>query len=275
MPMPGCWERIAQAARKNRSRLCIGLDVDPARFPEVLRESKNPVLEFNRRVIEATVDLVCCYKPNIAFYEALGGDGLEALRRTIRHIDSRVPVILDVKRGDIGNTARMYAKAAFEHYGADAVTVNPYLGYDSVSPFLDYADRGVFLLCLTSNPGSADFQLVPSGEPLYERVALAARRWDEGLGRLGLVVGATHPDRVGRIRELCGELPFLLPGIGEQGGSVDTVAAAEVERPDRLGVVVNASRSVIYAGKGPEFENDVRKAAAELREQIGFPSAKQ
>ncbi|MFH1069558.1 MAG: orotidine-5'-phosphate decarboxylase [Candidatus Glassbacteria bacterium] len=273
--MPGCWERIAQAAGKNRSRLCIGLDVDTARFPEILKREKDPVLAFNRRVVEATLDLVCCYKPNIAFYESLGGPGLEALRKTILHIARRVPVILDCKRGDIGSTARMYAQAAFEHFGADAVTVSPYLGFDSVEPFLKYEDRGVFLLCLTSNPGSADFQLVPESQPLYERVASAARRWDEGRGRLGLVVGATHPDKVGRLREIAGELPFLLPGIGAQGGSLEAVAAAEIARADRIGVVVNASRSVIYAGSGPDFDNEVRKAAIEHRNRIEFPEAKQ
>lgn len=265
-----CWERIAEASLRNNSRLCVGLDTDPRRLPDKIRTKTDPIYSFNCAIIEATLDLVCCYKPNAAFYEAQGAAGVEALVRTIRFIGGRVPVILDVKRGDIGNTATQYARAAFEWFKADAVTVNPYMGLDSVAPFMEFSDRGVFVLCLTSNPGSADFQLLPEENPLYEQVAAKVRQWDEGKGCLGLVVGATHPDRIARLREISGDLPFLLPGIGAQGGSLEAVSAAELpgEKP---GVIVNASRSVVYAGEGNDFAVNAREAAMELRDRIGGP----
>jgi len=268
--MPLCWERIAEISLKNKSRLCVGLDVDPEKLPEPVKKKPDPIYAFNCAVIEATLDLVCCYKPNMAFYEAQGFPGLQALERTISYINGRVPVILDAKRGDIGNTAKQYAYAVFEWLRADAVTVNPYMGYDSVAPFMEYNEKGIFVLCLTSNQGSSDFQLAPEESPLYESVAVKVRDWDRGKGCLGLVVGATHPERIARIRSLAGDLPFLLPGVGAQGGSLESVAAAEVPG-DKLGVVVNASRSVIYAGKGKNFTLGVREAAQQLRTRIGTP----
>jgi len=267
--MSGCWERIAEVSRRNKSLLCVGLDTDPRRLPERIKAKPDPIYSFNCAVIEATLDLVCCYKPNAAFYEAQGAEGLHALVRTIRFINGRVPVILDIKRGDIGSTATQYARAAFEWFGADAVTVTPYLGLDSVAPFMEFPDRGIFVLCLTSNPGSADFQLLPNENPLYEQVAAKVRRWDKGKGCLGLVVGATHPEKIARIREIAGELPFLLPGIGTQGGSLEAVSAAELPG-QKLSVVVNASRSVIYArGEGNDFVVNIREAARELKERLG------
>lgn len=266
--MGECWARIASLQKANASRLCVGLDVDPSKFPGKLKGRAGKVFEFNCGVIEATHDLVCAYKPNAAFYEALGDDGMRALKKTIEFICGRVPVILDVKRGDIGNTAAQYAVAAFDGLDADAVTVNPYMGFDSVEPFLGYEDRGVFLLCLTSNSGSADFQLCPESDPLYLRVARKALEWDKGRGRLGLVVGATHAELVGEVRSLAGNLPFLLPGVGAQGGELEAVNAAEVTGIG-LGVVVNASRSVIYAGQGDNWVEQVRKAALELKNSIG------
>jgi len=270
--MSNCWERIAEIQREHRSRICIGLDTDTTKIPEHLRNEKDPICAFNCAVIEATIDLVCCYKPNMAFYEAGGLAGLEALGRTIAYIGKRVPVILDGKRGDIGNTAGMYARSAFEWLGVDAVTVSPYMGLDSVAPFMEYPDKGIFVLCLTSNQGSEDFQLFPEDDPLYERVVRKVLDWDKGKGRLGLVVGATHPEKIGRIRSLAGDLPFLLPGIGAQGGSLECVQAAELGG-GRLGVVVNASRSVIYAGKGKDFAVSVRAAAEELRKLIDNPAS--
>ena len=270
--MSGCWQRIAAAAKANNSRICVGLDSELNRIPEPLAAAPNPIYKFNCAVIDATIDLVCCYKPNMAFYEAEGIDGLKALESTIRYIDGRVPVILDAKRGDIGNTARNYARAAFEWLGADAVTVPPYMGFDSVESFLDYQDKGVFLLCLTSNASSADFQLSPADLPLHERVAAKALDWDRGKGRLGLVVGATRPEKIARIRSLAGELPFLLPGIGAQGGSIGCVDAAET-RGSGLGVVVNASRSIIFAGTDKDFTIKVREAAENLRRMVGGPGS--
>ena len=270
--MSGCWERIADAAAVNNSRICVGLDTDRTRLPESAAGETDPIYSFNCAVIDATIDLVCCYKPNTAFYEAEGLAGLKALEGTIRYIDGRVPVILDAKRGDIGNTARNYARAAFEWLGADAVTVNPYLGFDSVEPFLEYPDKGIFVLCLTSNASSADFQLSPADSPLYEQVAGKVLEWDEGKGRFGLVVGATHPEKIKRIRSMAGNLPFLLPGIGAQGGSIECVDAAELVG-NRPGVVVNASRSIIYAGEGKDFAIKVREAAENLRRLVGGPPA--
>jgi orotidine 5'-phosphate decarboxylase subfamily 2 len=262
--------RILEAAERNDSLLCVGLDSEPEKLPESLKNEEDALYRFNCEVVEATLDLVCCYKPNMAFYEAQGLEGLTALEKTIRFIDHRAPVILDAKRGDIGNTARNYAHAAFEWLGADAVTVNPYLGYDSISPYLEYEGKGIFILCLTSNEGSRDFQLGPVESPLYEQVAKKAVEWDKGRGQIGLVVGATHPTLVGRIRFISDGLPFLLPGIGAQGGSLECVSAASVTGGG-LGVVVNASRSVIYAGKGRDFANQVREAAEQHRRSIGGP----
>ncbi|MBW7996237.1 MAG: orotidine-5'-phosphate decarboxylase [Candidatus Glassbacteria bacterium] len=259
---------MAKLQEKNASRLCVGLDADPRKFPGKLKDRNDLVYEFNRDVIDATLDLVCAYKPNAAFYEALGEQGTVALRKTIEYIAGRVPVILDVKRGDIGNTAARYAAAVFEDMNADAVTLNPYMGFDAVEPFMACEGKGIFLLCLTSNEGSRDFQLYPDGDQLYARVARKAVEWDDGAGRLGLVVGATHPETVGEVRSLAGNLPFLLPGIGAQGGAIESVAAAEVEG-DGPGVVVNSSRGVIYAGEGEGWAEDVRRSALELKYMIG------
>jgi uridine monophosphate synthetase len=244
---------IEETARRNDSLLCVGLD------PRVERLLPGDDLyAFNRRIIDATRDLVCAYKPNFAFHEAAGPDGLEALRRTVAyaHDTADVPVILDAKRGDIGSTARAYARAAFEVWGADALTVNPYLGEDSVTPFTAFADKGVFLLCHTSNPGATDLQTLPCpSRPLYEAVAEKAKEWGTGL-----VVGATYPEALARVRALSPEAWILLPGVGAQGGDLADALAAGL-REDRLGVVVNSSRGVIYAP-------DPRQAALDLRKRI-------
>ncbi len=265
--MASCWERIAALQESNASRLCVGLDADPDKYPAGLKGKPESTLEFNKGIIDSTLDVVCAYKPNAAFYEAMGEAGLRALKETIAYIGGRAPVILDVKRGDIGNTASRYAAAAFEDLGADAVTLSPYMGFDSVEPFMKYEGRGIFLLCLTSNRGSRDFQLYHEGDPLYTRVARKAVEWDEGRGQLGLVVGATQDELIGHVRALSAELPFLLPGIGAQGGAIESVNAAEVSGGG-LGVVVNASRGVIYAGSGQNWREEVRRAAKELKESI-------
>jgi uridine monophosphate synthetase len=249
----GLYRRIAEAAQRNNSLLCVGLDPRPAQLAP-----GDDLYSFNRRVIDATRDLVCCYKPNFAFYESAGPEGLEALRRTVAYIhrEADVPVILDAKRGDIGSTAQAYAHAAFEVWGADALTVNPYLGQDSVTPFTAYADKGVFLLCHTSNPGATDLQILPCpSRPLYEAVAEKAGAWSTGL-----VVGATYPEALARVRSLAPDAWILLPGVGAQGGDLVGALAAGL-REDGLGVVVNSSRGIIYAP-------DPRQAALDLREQI-------
>ena len=259
-------EKLTAASRKNSSLLCVGLDPDPALMP------MEDVVEFNRAIIEATADLVCCYKPNLAFYEALGIPGLEALQRTLEHIPKDIPVIGDAKRGDIGSTARAYARAMFQQWGFDAVTANPYLGTDALEPFLEYADRGVLVLCHTSNSGAADFQELLLGNsegqrPLYEQVAIKARDWDSR-GNVGLVVGATFPAQLQTVRQLCPNIVILAPGVGAQGGDLENTVKYGVNALGE-GLIVNASRSVIFASRNKnDFAQEARKAAQELRQNL-------
>jgi len=255
------FQRLQEASTRNNSLLCIGLDPDPNRLPDWCRDSADPVLAFNRHIIDLTCDLVCAYKPNAAFYEALGGHGWSTLYDTIIYARSKgIPVILDAKRGDIGSSAASYARAAFERMGADAITVNPYMGWDAVEPFVRYADRGVFVLCLTSNEGAQDFQMLDgNGHPLFERVAEQCAGWNER-GNVGLVAGATYPDELSCVRQLAPEQWILLPGVGAQGGNLDA-ALANTLWADGNGVIVNASRAIAWA-------DDPREAAMNLREQI-------
>ncbi len=256
-------DKLAAAVRANDSLLCVGLDTDVRRLPV-----KDP-LAFNRAIIEATADLVCAYKPNLAFYEALGMPGLRLLEKTLRAIPSHIPVIGDAKRADIGNTSEMYARALFDGFGFDAATVNPYLGTDALQPFLDYKDKGIFILCRTSNPGAADFQgltVQPGGVPLYEAVARKALEWDKH-GNVGLVVGATAPAELRRVRALCPDMPLLLPGVGAQGGDIEQAVRSGV-RPGGDGIIVNASRQVLYAGGGRGYASAARQAAQDLRDAI-------
>jgi len=225
------------------------------------------VLEFNKAIIEATSDLVCAYKPNLAFYEALGSEGLAILEKTVRYVPGDIPVIADAKRGDIGNTARAYARALFSVFGFDAATVNPYLGFDSIEPFINNQDKGVFILCRTSNPGATDFQnLCTNGVPLYEVVAQKAREWNIH-GNIGLVVGATYPEELKRVRSICPEMPLLIPGIGAQGGDL---AAAVRYGADAGGqkVIISVSRQILYASQDKDFAQAARNTAREIRTQI-------
>ena len=250
------FDKLNSVAEENDSLLCVGLDPDPSHFPPRARDEGSPILAFNKQIIDATRDLVCAYKPNIAFYEAAGLEGLDALRKTVEYIPDEIPVILDAKRADIGSTARAYAKAVFEVWGADAVTVNPYLGHDALEPFAQHEDKGVFLLCHTSNPGARDFQsLVCNGRPLYELVADRALEWG-----LALVVGATYPEVLRRIRAAAPQVWILVPGIGAQGGDLEEALAAGLNSEGH-GLIINASRSIIYA-------SDPREAAEELRDRI-------
>jgi orotidine 5'-phosphate decarboxylase subfamily 2 len=217
-------EQLIAASKTRNSLVCVGLDTDPAKIPAHLGRDSKGVVAFNRAIVDATADTVCCYKPNAAFYEALGPEGISALISTRRHIPVDIPVILDVKRGDIGTTAERYAAFAYDVIGADAVTVNPYMGFDAVRPFLR-PGKGVFVLCLTSNPTAADFQFLSAdGRPLFEHVAEAAVRWAQE-GDIGLVAGATRPEHLARIREIAPELPVLVPGVGAQGGDAGAVIA--------------------------------------------------
>ncbi len=262
-------DKLRGAWRDRDSLVCVGLDPDAAKLPAAVRGSATPIFDFNRAIVDATAEFVCAYKPQAAYYAGCDADAELAL--TIRYIRDRypeIPVILDAKRGDIGATAKMYAKEAFERYGADAVTVNPYMGTDALQPFLDYADRGVVVLCRTSNPGGDDLQnLVAGGRPVYEHVAmLAANRWNAN-GNVLLVVGATYPGELKKIRELCPEMPFLVPGVGAQGGDVGQVLANGRDAAG-AGLVINSSRGIIYASGGDDFAAAAGRAARELRDEI-------
>ena len=262
-------DKLRAISRRNHSLVCVGLDVDLDRIPPFFLKGDDPVFRFNQAIVDATRDLVCAYKPNLAFYQALGEEGIGALRRTIEYIPEEVPVILDAKWGDIGSTARMYARAAFDYYRADAVTLNPYLGEDSVLPFLEYEDRGVFLLCLTSNPGAADFQYYPAdGVPLYQRVVEKALLW-KGRGNCGLGVGATRPGELQRVRQMAPDLPLLIPGVGAQGGDVEYAVRHGTDSQGEL-AIINASRSIIYASPGEDFAQAAREATLRLREEINW-----
>ncbi len=255
-------DKLLVASRKNNSLLCVGLDPDPELIPGV------DLLEFNRAIIDATSDLVCAYKPNLAFYEALGIDGLKLLVKTLEHIPKHIPVIADGKRGDIGNTARAYARALFSTFGFDAATVNPYLGTDCIEPFASYKDKGVFILCRTSNPGALDFQNLrgPEGVPLYKLVARKALEWNAN-GNIGLVMGATYPEELMSVRKLCPDMPLLIPGIGPQGGDLTAAVRYGIDKNGEKAIIV-AARQVLYATPGGEFATAARKAALGLRDRI-------
>ncbi len=286
-------DRLREASEAANSLVCVGLDVNPAMMPAgVLRQAQDErtvglrqdergacvegaVVEFNRAIVDATADLACAFKPNIAFYEALGMAGLRALEATIEHIRSAAPdcvIIMDAKRGDIGNTVEAYATAMFDAWGVDAVTVNPWGGMDTVEPWLGRADKGVFVWCRGSNPGAADLQDLPVAgedgrrEPVYMRLArnlagLPAR------GNLGLVVGATAPEQLAAVRRVCPDMPILIPGVGAQGGDLEASVRNGVDANGRL-AIINSGRGIIYASSGPDFAEAARAAAGELRDGI-------
>lgn len=260
-------DRLNCARAAADSLVCVGLDPDLDRFPEHLRSEPDAIFEFNRAIIEHTSDLVSAYKLNIAFFEVMGSGGYDALERTLTVIPDGVVAICDCKRGDMGNSARMYAKALFEHFDFDAVTVNPYQGRDSVLPFLDYTDRGVFILCLTSNESARDFQYLPvNGHPLYLEVASAAKSWNTARNA-GLVVGATQAESLAGIRAVVPDMPLLIPGIGTQGGDLETVIH-EGAGEGGGGLLINSSRSILYASGGQDFAESARAATLRLREEI-------
>jgi orotidine-5'-phosphate decarboxylase len=262
-------QKLRDVQFHQNSLLCIGLDVDADKIPLHLQSSANPVLEFNRQIIEATHDLVCAYKSNLAFYEAMGERGLATLRETVKLIPKSVLTIGDGKRGDIGNTAERYTKSLFDDFGFDSVTVNPYMGFDSVEPFLKNPEKGVFLLALTSNPGSKDFQrLKINGKPLYEKVVQAAKKWNTNQN-IGLVIGATHPRELRTIRKIVPEMPLLIPGIGKQGGDLTSAVRNGCDKNGQL-AIINASRSIIYASSGKDFAEMARAEAKKMRDEINM-----
>ena len=260
-------EKLTNIARKNKSLLCVGLDPDPQLMPGNIS-----VFEFNRAIIEATADLVCAYKLNLAFYEALDDEGLAALKRTIKYIPDDLPVIGDAKRGDIGNTAKAYARSIFANLNFDATTVNPYLGFDSIEPFIQYRDKGVFILCRTSNAGAVDFQALRceteehNHRPLFELVALKASQWNK-YGNIGLVVGATYPEELKLIRQNHPEIPILIPGVGAQGGDLASAVRYGVDAQGEK-AIINSSRQIIYASREKDFAQAAQRVASSLRHQI-------
>ena len=267
-------DRLRASCEATQSLVCVGLDVNPSAMPAGLVQQANcerAAVEFNRAIVDATADLACAFKPNIAFYEALGMPGLRALEATVSQIRDVAPncvIIIDAKRGDIGNTVEAYAKAMFDVWGFDAVTVNPWGGMDTVEPWLGHADKGVFVWCRGSNPGAGDLQdlVVDGGESVYMRLA----RDLAGLpaqGNLGLVVGATAPEQLAAVREVCPDMPVLIPGVGAQGGDLEASVRNGVDANGRL-AVINSGRGIIYASSGADFATAARAAAARLRDGI-------
>lgn len=258
---------LVSQIKKKASYLCVGLDTDLTKIPKHLLASKDPVFEFNKQIIDATVDHCVAYKPNVAFYEALGPKGWESLARTVEYIPKECFTIADAKRGDIGNTSTLYAKAFFSEMDFDSITVAPYMGRDSVEPFLTFEGKWVILLAHTSNPGSADFQLLTTeGRTLYEQVIRTSQQWSTP-ANLMYVVGATHADRMEHIRSLAPEHFFLVPGIGAQGGDLEAVSKFGLNRDG--GLLVNAARSIIFASSGQDFARDAKKEAHKLQQEMG------
>jgi len=270
-------DMLRNAERQNRSLLCVGLDPDPARFPAHLKNDASRIYDFCAAIVEATADTAIAFKPQIAYFAAhRAEEQLERLMAHMRRVAPQVPVILDAKRGDIGSTAEQYAIEAFERYGADAVTLSPFMGFDSVQPYLQYHGKGAFLLCRTSNPGGDDLQnqrfASIDGEPrLYEHVArLAQGPWNLN-GQLGLVVGATYPAEIERVREIAPTLPLLIPGVGAQGGdAVATVKAGLRTQGDETTgpIIVNSSRAILYASAGADFADAARRVAQKTRDEL-------
>lgn len=253
--------------KQKQSYLCVGLDADVAKLPGHLLNLADPIFEFNKQIIDATRPYAVAYKPNLAFYEALGAAGWESLRKTIAYIPKECLVIADAKRGDIGNTSQLYAKAFFETLGADAITVAPYMGEDSIKPFVGFPGKWVIVLAHTSNPGSEDFQLMRDGEGerLYEKVIRKAQRWATP-DQLMFVVGATHADRIGAIRALAPEHFFLVPGVGAQGGDLGAISRHGMNA--QCGLLVNASRSILYASSGADFAEAAGAEAKKLQAEM-------
>jgi orotidine-5'-phosphate decarboxylase len=260
--------QLVEQIRKKKSYLCVGLDTDPEKIPAHLLKTHDPVFEFNKQIIDATHEYCVAYKPNIAFYEALGPKGWESLQKTLNYIPKDIFTIADAKRGDIGNTSTLYAKAFFKEMNFDSITVAPYMGEDSVKPFLKFDEKWVILLGHTSNPGSSDFQLIESkvhGRKLYEEVILKAQQWGTP-DQLMFVVGATHPEKFESIRALAPDNFFLVPGIGAQGGDLEMVSRCGMNKD--CGLLVNSARSILYASSGKDFAAAAAKEAKTIRDEM-------
>ena len=266
-------QQLQSAWASQGSMLCVGFDPDPKRLPTALQGKPEGIFEFCRDIADATADLVCAFKPQFAYFASQRAEA--QLEKLIAHLKNKyphIPVILDSKRGDIGSTADHYALEAFERYGADAITVNPYMGFDTIEPYLKHHGKGVIVLCRTSNPGGSDLQFLnvsPSGEPLYLHVAkLAATQWNQS-GQIGLVVGATFPEEIAKVRSIVGEMPLLIPGIGAQGGDIEaTVKAGGIVGKPGTGMIINSSRAILYASSGDDFAQAARQVALSTRDAL-------
>ncbi len=264
-------DKLSAAWTSNNSLLCVGLDPDIARMPAKLQVAPDGIVTFCKGIIDATADLACSFKPQIAYFAALGAERqLEQICAYVRAAYPHIPLILDAKRGDIGATAKQYAREAFDRYGADAVTVNPYMGFDSVEPYMEWEERGVIVLCRTSNPGGSDLQFMDvDGKPLYQHVArMVADKWNVN-GQCALVVGATFPQELAAVRDIIGDMPLLVPGVGAQGGDVEaTVRAGKTSAG--AGMMINSSRAILYAGEreGEIYTDAARRVALETRDAI-------
>ena len=266
-------QQLQSAWASQGSMLCVGFDPDPKRLPHSLQGKPEGIYEFCREIADATADLVCAFKPQFAYFASQRAEA--QLEKLIKHLKDRyphIPVILDSKRGDIGSTADHYALEAFDRYGADAVTVNPYMGFDTIEPYLKHVGKGVIVLCRTSNPGGSDLQFLntaPHGEPLYLHVAkLAANQWNSS-GQISLVVGATFPEEIAKVRSIVGEMPLLIPGIGAQGGDISaTVNAGKIAGKPDTGMIINSSRAILYASSGSDFAQAARAVALSTRDAL-------
>jgi len=272
-------QQLQSAWASQGSMLCVGFDPDPKRLPLSLQGRPEGIYEFCREIADATADLVCAFKPQFAYFASQRAEA--QLEKLIKHLKDQyphIPVILDSKRGDIGSTADHYALEAFDRYGADAVTVNPYMGIDTIEPYLKHAGKGVIVLCRTSNPGGSDLQFLnvaPNGEPLYLHVAkLAAQQWNNS-GQISLVVGATFPEEIAKVRAIVGEMPLLIPGIGAQGGDIDaTVSAGKIAGKPGMGMIINSSRAILYASSGSDFAQAAREVAITTRDALRAAASK-
>jgi len=272
-------QQLQSAWASQGSMLCVGFDPDPKRLPPVLQGKPESIFEFCREIADATADLVCAFKPQFAYFASQRAEAqLEKLIKYLKEKHPHIPVILDSKRGDIGSTADHYALEAFERYGADAITVNPYMGFDTIEPYLKHAGKGVIVLCRTSNPGGSDLQFLnisPDGQPLYLHVAkLAAQQWNSS-GQISLVVGATFPEEIAKVRAIVGDMPLLIPGIGAQGGDIDaTVKAGAIANKPGTGMIINSSRAILYASSGSDFAEAARAVALNTRDALRAAAAK-
>ena len=272
-------QQLQSAWASQGSMLCVGFDPDPKRLPLSLQGKPEGIFEFCREIADATADLVCAFKPQFAYFASQRAE--VQLEKLIQHLKDKyphIPVILDSKRGDIGSTADHYALEVFERYGADAVTVSPYMGFDTIEPYLKHAGKGVIVLCRTSNPGGSDLQFLnvsPDGQPLYLHVAkLAAQQWNSS-GQISLVVGATFPEEIAKVRAIVGEMPLLIPGIGAQGGDIDaTVKAGAIPNKPGTGMIINSSRAILYASSGSDFADAARIVALNTRDALRAAAAK-